>query len=197
MTIDDAKQALEQLKNTGYSEEDIVKTLYLMYADGKMSLSDLRTLTELMGYEFTEEFEAMSEEDKKRNGLEINYDFFDKASLPEAAETFASMMDIPVDIAKGFLNDGLQEGRTYCETVKKYRAGDIISFDEAKTEVKKLEASGMTKQDISDKAFESFKNDEISLTDLRVSFAVCGFEFTPEFEALSLEDKKKDGCVLD
>lgn len=75
MTIEEAKQALEQLKNNGYSEEDIVKTLYLMYADGKMSLSDLRTLTELMGYEFTEEFEAMSEEDKKRNGLEINYDF--------------------------------------------------------------------------------------------------------------------------
>lgn len=69
MTIEEAKQALEQLKNNGYSEEDIVKTLYLMYADGKMSLSDLRTLTELMGYEFTEEFEAMSEEDKKRNGL--------------------------------------------------------------------------------------------------------------------------------
>ena len=107
------------------------------------------------------------------------------------------MMNIPVDIAKGFLNDGLQEGRTYFETVKKYRAGDIISFDEAKTEVKKLEASGMTKQGLSDKAFELFKNDKISLSDLRVFFAVCGFEFTPEFEALSLEDKKKDGCVLD
>ena len=44
---------------------------------------------------------------------------------------------------------------------------------------------------------ELFKNDEISLSDLRAFFAVCGFEFTPEFEALSLEDKKKDGCVLD
>ena len=40
MTIEEAKKALEQLKNNGYSEEDIVKTLYLMYADGKMSLSD-------------------------------------------------------------------------------------------------------------------------------------------------------------
>lgn len=197
MTIDEAKQALEQLKNADESEEDILKVLYLMYVDGKMDLSDLRTLTELMGYEFTEEFENMSEEDKKTKGLEINYDFFDKASLSDAAETFARMMNIPVDIAKGFLNDGLQEGRTYCETVKKYRAGDIISFDEAKAKVKKLEANGMTKQDILDNAFESFKNDEISLSDLRVFFAVCGFEFTEEFEALSLEDKKKDGCVLD
>ena len=28
MTIEEAKKALEQLKNNGYSEEDIVKTLY-------------------------------------------------------------------------------------------------------------------------------------------------------------------------
>ena len=45
MTIDDAKQALEQLKNAGESEEDILKVLYLMYVDGKMDLSDLRTFT--------------------------------------------------------------------------------------------------------------------------------------------------------
>lgn len=70
MTIEEAKKALEQLKKEGYSDEDIVKTLYLMYANDKMCLSDLRTLTELMGYEFTEEFEAMSEEDKKTKGLQ-------------------------------------------------------------------------------------------------------------------------------
>lgn len=69
MTIEEAKKALEQLKSEGYSEEDIVKTLYLMYANDKMDLDDLRALTELMGYEFTEEFEAMSDEDKKKNGL--------------------------------------------------------------------------------------------------------------------------------
>lgn len=69
MTIEEAKKALEQLKSEGYSDEDIVKTLYLMYANDKMDLDDLRALTELMGYEFTEEFEAMSEEDKKKNGL--------------------------------------------------------------------------------------------------------------------------------
>lgn len=69
MTIEEAKKALEQLKSEGYSEEDIVKTLYLMYANDKMDLDDLRALTELMGYEFTDEFEAMSDEDKKKNGL--------------------------------------------------------------------------------------------------------------------------------
>lgn len=69
MTIEEAKKALEQLKSEGYSEEDIMKTLYLMYANDKMDLDDLRALTELMGYEFTDEFMAMSDEDKKTKGL--------------------------------------------------------------------------------------------------------------------------------
>lgn len=69
MTIEEAKHALEELKRQGNDEETILKVLYLMYADGKMDLNDLRILTGLLGYEFTDEFEAMSEEDKKTKGL--------------------------------------------------------------------------------------------------------------------------------
>lgn len=69
MTIEEAKRALEQLKAEGNSEEDILKVLYLMYQDGKIELGDLRIFTELLGWEFTEEFEEMSEEDKKNKGL--------------------------------------------------------------------------------------------------------------------------------
>lgn len=89
MTIEEAKKALEQLKSEGYSEEDIVKTLYLMYANDKMDLDDLRALTELMGYEFTEEFEAMSDEDKKKNGLkqtESAAEGVDKEDVEKAKE---------------------------------------------------------------------------------------------------------------
>ena len=89
MTIEEAKKALEQLKSEGYSDEDIVKTLYLMYANDKMDLDDLRALTELMGYEFTEEFEAMSDEDKKKNGLkqtESAAEGVDKEDVEKAKE---------------------------------------------------------------------------------------------------------------
>ena len=89
MTIEEAKKALEQLKSEGYSDEDIVKTLYLMYANDKMDLDDLRALTELMGYEFTEEFEAMSDEDKKKNGLkqtESEAEGVDKEDVEKAKE---------------------------------------------------------------------------------------------------------------
>lgn len=69
MTIEEAKEALEQLKQEGNSEDDILKIMYLMYVDDELNLSDLRTLTKLLGYEFTDEFEAMSDEDKKKAGL--------------------------------------------------------------------------------------------------------------------------------
>lgn len=69
MTLEEAKSALEELKQDGNSEEDILKILYLMYVDGELELSDFRTFNELMGYKLTDEFEAMSEEDKKTKGL--------------------------------------------------------------------------------------------------------------------------------
>lgn len=120
MTLEDAKEALEELKRNGQSDEDILKVLYLMYTDGTIRLEDLRTFTALLGYEFTDEFEALSDDDKKTNGLKINNDFFDKASLPEAAESFAAMARISVRSAKKLLNDGLKNGLSYKETVGLY-----------------------------------------------------------------------------
>lgn len=69
MTLEELQGALEQLKKEGYTEEDMLKIFYLMYRDGKISLDSLRTITEVLGYEFTEDFENMSEKDKKTKGL--------------------------------------------------------------------------------------------------------------------------------
>ena len=68
MTLEEAKEAIENLKAQGESEDDILKVLYAMYTDDKLSLSDLRMFIGIMGYEFTDEFEAMSEKDKKTKG---------------------------------------------------------------------------------------------------------------------------------
>lgn len=121
MTIDDAKQALEQLKNAGESEEDILKVLYLMYVDGKMDLSDLRTFTELLGYEFTEDFEKMPDNEKKIKGLIPNREFFSAATLQDAANSFAKVCHISFEDAKEVLNAGLKNGKSYFETVTDYQ----------------------------------------------------------------------------
>ena len=60
-----------------------------MYANDKMDLDDLRALTELMGYEFTDEFMAMSDEDKKTKGLKAKdapAEGVDKEDIDKAKE---------------------------------------------------------------------------------------------------------------
>ena len=70
MTVDEMKEAIDDLKKSGESEEDILKVLYLMYTKDEFDLETLRKLVGYMGYEFSKEFEAMSEEDKKTKGWE-------------------------------------------------------------------------------------------------------------------------------
>ena len=89
MTLEELKKVFDDFKGEGYEEEEILEILYLMYADGKMPLEDLRTMTETLGYEFTEEFEAMSEEDKKKKGLkhiENAGEGIDKEEVEDAKE---------------------------------------------------------------------------------------------------------------
>lgn len=70
MTLEEAKAAIEDLKAQGETEDDILKVLYLMFTKGEFDVETLRALVGTMGYEFTEEFEAMSDDDKKTKGWE-------------------------------------------------------------------------------------------------------------------------------
>ena len=87
MTYEEAKAAIEDLKAQGETEDDILKVLYGMYTEDKLSLSDLRTFIGIMRYEFTDEFEAMSEEDKKTKGWEQETDENDSASGENSLST--------------------------------------------------------------------------------------------------------------
>lgn len=69
MSYEELMIAIETLRAEGYDDESMLKVFYLMYSDGKINTDELRTLTEVLGYEFTEDFEKMSEEDKHTKGL--------------------------------------------------------------------------------------------------------------------------------
>lgn len=89
MTLEEIKEAIEGFKKQGYTEEEIVGVFYYMYVDDAITLDELRTLTEATGWEFTEEFENMSEADKKKHGLresEGKADEVDKAEVEDAKE---------------------------------------------------------------------------------------------------------------
>ena len=87
MTYEEAKAAIEDLKTQGETEDDILKVLYLMFTKGEFDVETLRALIGTMGYEFTDEFEAMSEEDKKTKGWEQETDENDSASGEKSLST--------------------------------------------------------------------------------------------------------------
>lgn len=84
MTLKEAKQVIDEFLAQGETEEDIVAALYLMYQDDDISLEELEQLVGTLGYEFTEEFKNMSDEDKKTKGVEFGEEEGESAEkLPE------------------------------------------------------------------------------------------------------------------
>lgn len=69
MTLEELKTAIDRLRADGETEEEMLAVFYGMYIEDEITLENLRTIIGVMGYEFTDEFEAMSEEDKKKKVL--------------------------------------------------------------------------------------------------------------------------------
>ena len=74
MTYEEAQKAIESLKAEGYSEEEILIVFHDMFRDGKMTIDELKEMVGLIGYEITEKFLNMSEEEQK----EPLYDILDE-----------------------------------------------------------------------------------------------------------------------
>lgn len=65
MNYKELKAYFDGLMKEGRSEEEILTSLYMMYSDGKITTDELRDFIGVLGYEFSDEFEALSEKDKK------------------------------------------------------------------------------------------------------------------------------------
>ncbi len=74
MTEKEVQEAFEEMRKQGATDDDILGTLYMMYQDNKLNTNQLREMIDILGYEFTEDFEAMSEEDKHTKGYEFEDD---------------------------------------------------------------------------------------------------------------------------
>ena len=130
MTLEEAKAAIEDLKAQGETEDDILKVLYGMFTEDKLSLSDLRTFIGILGYEFTEEFEAMSDEDKKTKGWEQEDDpeksGVDKEEIEKAKEFGDDDDEEPEDEPKDEPEDEPEEES---EEDEKKRAMKLFGLD--------------------------------------------------------------------
>lgn len=70
MTKEEATKFFDEQKANGMSEDEILAVLYKMFQEDKIDEAQLEALCAVLGYELTEEFKAMSDEDKKTKGVE-------------------------------------------------------------------------------------------------------------------------------
>ena len=70
MTEQEVQEVVEELRNEGNSDEDIVIGMYRLYQHDEITFEQLEALVRAVGWEITDEFKAMSDEDKKTKGLE-------------------------------------------------------------------------------------------------------------------------------
>ena len=70
MTIDEAKKTFDEMKAQGATEDEILGTLYVLFQKGDLDVNQLESLVNVLGYELTESFKAMSPEDQKTKGFE-------------------------------------------------------------------------------------------------------------------------------
>lgn len=69
MSVEEARSAIEELKAQGISEEGIAASLYEMFKADKIDLDQFEALVKLVGYDLSEEFKAMSDEEKKNQDI--------------------------------------------------------------------------------------------------------------------------------
>lgn len=65
MTVEEAKSAVEELKAQGMTDDDLAAALYGMFVDEKIDFDQFDALAKVIGYELTDEFKNMSDEERK------------------------------------------------------------------------------------------------------------------------------------
>ncbi len=91
MTREEAEKAFEMLKEQGQTDEEILGGLYVMFQQGKISLEELESYLDTLGYELTEEFKEMSPEDQKTKGIQYDDEMDDIMTEERFLETFEKL----------------------------------------------------------------------------------------------------------
>ena len=71
MTVEELEEVFDTLrKENGATDDDLLGMCYLLYQEEKITTEQLEAMIDVLGYEFSPEFAAMSEEDKHVKGYE-------------------------------------------------------------------------------------------------------------------------------
>ena len=64
MTVDDVLNIIEELRKTK-TDEEIIRTFFLMYKDDKLSFEEFDAFSKLVGYDLPEDFRKLSDKERK------------------------------------------------------------------------------------------------------------------------------------
>lgn len=74
ITADEIRKAFDMFKKEGRSDEEILAAWYFMFKDGDFTAEELRNLYRTVGYDLSDDFMNMSEEDQKNEKLFFQMD---------------------------------------------------------------------------------------------------------------------------
>lgn len=69
MTLEEAKKSVAELRSQGADDEMALATFFTMFKDGKIDYEQFEIFAGLVGYELTDEFKNMSDDERK--GLDV------------------------------------------------------------------------------------------------------------------------------
>lgn len=69
MRPEEAKEAIDAMKEQGKSDEELLYALYGMFKNDEINVNELGDLVQLVGYELTDEFKNMSPDQQKTQGI--------------------------------------------------------------------------------------------------------------------------------
>lgn len=74
MIVEDMKDIIQNFKNEGHSDEDIISSIYLMFSNGKITFEQFEAIIGFIGYDVSEALKNMDDEEKRTFALSGNKD---------------------------------------------------------------------------------------------------------------------------
>jgi hypothetical protein len=65
MTLEEAKKSVAELRSQGADDEMALATFFTMFKDGKIDYEQFEIFAALVGYELTDEFKNLSDDERK------------------------------------------------------------------------------------------------------------------------------------
>lgn len=140
MTGAELKQMIDEFKAQGYSEDDLLAAFYQMYKDDEFDEQDLEVAVNFLGYQLTEEFKNMAEDEKKKldeqefeeEEVNDNADKGENKEINEDMKTFGDdegQKEEKAEAPAASENKGQEEKPENNEENEKAQARKLFGFD--------------------------------------------------------------------